>query len=729
MEKPFKMLFLLAFTMLLAGGSIILTPARATTLESSTYYPIVYNSVGSGNYQNNTIFFSTYWINGTKYFSIGCNPSTKDIDIVQYDNLGYAEITRSYDIIAGGIGYQCSGVGNNAMLDYWNTIGVIFPIINNAGNLMVLSWNSTAWIEGNNGITVLTNNYIVNGITTIPQYVSISKPMNPSVYNTNTGGGGYITEITTTGFTFAVSYQNATDSAQWVHWSFYDLDDGTNTTGKYFKWDAGMTDISRTYVTLSGQNCFSSTNCIFDMLYQGKTAYNGNRLGVYVREVGYDLWGHTVNDKGLWGIDSAINFMSGQLSNVDWWRYFTEYPFTEQKIYIHATTPYRTLAYIEYGAGWSYLTEGSINMNANSGLQASPLELPLTNGADCAVGGDWWNTYGYIIPNRTSDHVYLNMKMVLGTNSSCGAQCQVSSYYDIFINNYNNASQNVSIIGNSDSTTSPQTYSTTDKYFFDIPLNGTIAQGMTNITVKLKWSYGASTVCYTNKAGSDYHTVLDAIPYDFGKTVSTAGINPYGQWDLFITQSNIGETEGFFLITNTTTGGFTRTYTRGVDKYGVQAIQSACICNDWVTVQTNATTATRTRSCIPAVCAPEYQQYTNYSGGVTTTTVSAGNNITGGVPSNVFDPIVELRPAGDTSAIYTLADFLISTFMLSLYVAIAVAGFIAFKLGNSMVVFGIVMLVFILGYTIIGLFPIWFVLIFGVISAIVIAKMVGIIGG
>lgn len=583
-----KLPIFLAFLFVFALFSI--SAVTATTLESSIYNPITFGTDIPSD--SSDIFFSTRQLNATKYFSIGCRRDIGNLTITQYDSYGTREYQREYDT-------DCFSVGQNANLERMTTLGVWFPVLMKNGTLDIYTFNSTKWIEGYDGIGYMTN--VATGVSLTPSVISVSEEMNPAIYAGEVDADS----------TFAVTYESG--GAMYVKWDFWDIENGIASSANTHIWSTpSLSSISNAHVVLTGQNCFAYDTCLFHFIFQGRTIQNTNRNGIYVREMGYDFFGYSKTDMGLIGIDSAIGFSSGQISGIDWWGYFTEYPFTENKIYLHVQNPSgdRILSYILYEPPWSYVSEGSLNFDGNTGLQEKAQEIPIIVNADC--GNNNYTIASAIIENMTMDNLYFNLESSIG-QIACGAGVSCNKYaeYEIFVGNAQNMSQNVST-GLLQTSTFAQlmAYDTKSWLSYNLALNGTIGTGDRNITIKASyWDSNYPRVCKSNQI-TYFYPFLDALP---------------SSYRLYITESNQGESESYLFWQNLTQPATIYYRFRSINTgfNGLQTIQSGCICNDWVSGSCyNTTHRTQARSCVPALCSSTTQRIVDPTCNVVTTTTA-----------------------------------------------------------------------------------------------------------
>jgi hypothetical protein len=141
--------------------------------------------------------------------------------------------------------------------------------------------------------------------------------------------------------TFAFGYKHG--DRYYIHYDFYDLESGfTNTSPSPFPGEAsgitidfsiGLSDVRKFYIIPTYGRCFYWNDCLFHVLFEGRSVQNDNRYGIYVREIHRSpLWGYEFVDRGVIGIGDSIGFANGRMNIINWY-YTCQYPEFCDKIY------------------------------------------------------------------------------------------------------------------------------------------------------------------------------------------------------------------------------------------------------------------------------------------------------------------------------------------------------------------------------------------------------------
>jgi hypothetical protein len=102
--------------------------------------------------------------------------------------------------------------------------------------------------------------------------------------------------------------------------------------------------------------------------------------------------------------------------------------------------------------------------------------------------------------------------------------------------------------------------------------------------------------------------------------------------------------------------------------------------------------------------------------------------IPAGIPTNYSQPIVNVTELEEMGIGWTASFF--TPFFISTLFLLIVSGYLAVKAKtNAGMVFGISAIVLTLIYTIIGIYPVWFGVVFIIIAAFIVAKLLGVLGG
>lgn len=643
------------------------------TEEESRWRDWVYSGIQPKGY----VFFSTLFMNESKYFVIYGDGNYYKVS--RFDSHGVLEETRSYDY-----GYS-NMVGNSLNLNWGDVVLIPVVIYDSGGStvdyqhiLGLLVWNVSDYIAGNHGITI----YQITPVEYYSpertyDYVSISNIMSK---------GAYPSGILDNNQTIAVTYKDVTYGYHYIVYDFYDLENYQLTLSslKKVRWDAGLSDIKRAYVYASQGNCFQYTDCVFQIVFEGRSEQNDNRYGIYVREGRKGAFGWEWTDKGLIGFETSTGFET-QISGIDYWTTQHHYDYLSHKIYLKAIQGNnRIYAWVKFTPTWTYLSEGSFNVYSNGFVYKAQI-LPYVGDVDLLTPGGYYctgkqykityyNTTGmtdYIyltirsLPSVSDVHVYVKGEIVDSYNSSITQTFSDFWYYpdgEVAVTRY-------SIPGGS---------------------------GVYNITVSIVF-YGGNA-CW----GGTGRISVDVLPNAFTSTFSDFTFNsiPF----FFPTVDVQGDIEAF-SITLYVPG--TLRLIDNVNYFGVQTVSYACRCTDWVSQGCyNSTHELWTRTCNPAGCSDETMFVENpecsvyYVPPVTTTTIPQ-------IPLLNVSEVAELYNITDTKvlAFMTMISLFTTPIFIASIILVGIVGYIGFKAGKIPAVIAALVLFFI--YVFLGIYPIW----------------------
>jgi len=644
------------------------------------------------------VFFSSLFMNESKYFVIYGDGGY--IRISRFDQYGTLEDTRSYHY--GG----SLMVGNSVNLN-WGEI-ILSPVViydsayttpEQQHQLGLLIWNVTDYLAGNSGLTIEKFTPISSySPSRVYDYISISNVMSK---------GAYPSGIVDNNQTVAMTYYDVVDGKFYVVWDFYDLENYQFTISKLKRanWDTGLSDIKRVYVYATQGNCFQYTDCVFHIIFEGRSSQNNNRYGIYVREGRKGAFGWDWTDKGLIGFETSIGFQT-QTSGIDYWTFQHHYPFLDNKIYFRAIqNGKRIVAWVKFTPTWTYLYEGSLNVYSNAFTYSSQ----NLNGSTASV----------FIPSQSITCTGLNYTLNMYNLTDMHDYLYLTVHGKVASHEYEATYvyQRVTIVDAFNSTASV-TYE--DYWSWDTLVSGYEGRGITrhqlpdgsgvyNVTVEIAYYYPPSDCL------SDVGTVVandifaDTSSYTLGGWEFET--NPF----FFVTSDVQGDIEAFSLYSD----GGDIIYIRNTDKFGIQTVSYACRCTDWVSQGCyNSTHELWTRTCSPPACSDESMFYYNDACSVvypTTTTVTVV-------------PQVPLLNTSEFAELYNITDpkilafmSMISLFTTPIFIAtvilISIVAYVAYKAGKvPSVITGIILLII---YTLLGIYPVWVGIILVIIAGFI----------
>jgi len=134
--------------------------------------------------------------------------------------------------------------------------------------------------------------------------------------------------------TFAIGYKYG--GRYYIQYDFYDLDSGSTGGGKTIDFSVDLSDVKKFYIIPTYGRCFQWNDCLFHVLFEGRSAQNNNRYGIYVREIHYNpRWNeYEFVDRGIIGFNESTGFANNQIPGIIDWYYTCHYPKFCDKIFI-----------------------------------------------------------------------------------------------------------------------------------------------------------------------------------------------------------------------------------------------------------------------------------------------------------------------------------------------------------------------------------------------------------
>lgn len=701
-----KTSFLLILSLLVALSSFpILARATATTeYSNSEFYPIEFTSLPKA-FNTSYIFFSTGFMNETKYFAIGdvSNATSNLTAIYRFDSFGSYEDYDYYNFSENGTRMI---YGNDINLFGWTSSEVIVvPTVDfYNGTVYLLAINLTKYAEDEDPFTVYNT-----GLT-----ASTASKQGETSISTFMTAGAYIEGIVEIGnFTLGIAYYDG--SNHYIAWDFYDpsIDNFDLADIKTLDWDTGLTDITKVYLLSSEGNCFYYDDCIFHIVFEGKSSQNSDREGIYVREIREsDVFGYDFRDKGLIGYTSPTGF-EVETEGISYWTMSNSYPFLVRKIYqqvIQGSGRYYVYDYFD--VDWSRQAY-SVGLNHGSGnntaFQYNAQNFTNIYDISNVTYKKYFTTNITSVDLKQTEYAYLIIQNYLYCDYDSTPHepddpnwIQSENYVKVTDAYNSSITQTYYLRGNSLSCTSGDT-TRTEKLFVRVPLfSGSTTY---NITVNSSNQGGWLPNGYSNTLQKVYLDVLD--------DVTTLGWkeNPL----FFVTEDNQGEVDSYnfyqYNYTYSTVYGDFNT-----SAFGIQTVRFACVCNEWSeSVYYNTTHYYKTRSCIPSGCNDEFWWIYN--------TTSGGEDILTpdweeGVNDTYKNPLLPGFLVSDDTALGKLVNSVNSALFFYTAVLIGLGGFVSFKFGGNHkgVVFIIILLLGVLLGAYWQIYPLWIPIILGVIG-------------
>jgi len=535
-------------------------------------------------YQNGYTFFSAKFMNESKYFLIYPD-SSGYVNVNRFDRYGVLEEARNCSI---GVPY--GQVIGNSYSAFGKYVFIPFKKGRDPKGTGILFWNVTDYLNGTCGFK---SNYFYrvneeNDTSKTPYTeLAISNYMTKGAYPSG------IVEISD--LTFALAY--ASDSGDLkLGWDFVGINTTTNEiiyntlTKKEITWDSGLSDVQKFYVTASEGYCYYYSDCIFQIIFEGRSAQNDDRYGIYIREVRKGTFGWEFKDIGLVGFDEPYGFIAGQISGIDWWALGMQ-SFNWHRLYFRAKQGNdRIVAFIQFDEYWNYIEEKRLNRPETNALG------PGIEGITETIGNSKYAKFDMV--NLTnSDHTYI--KFGASHWDGNGIYHGIAIYFRYHVYDaFNSSKHYVSSIWMKGC---GYAYSCSVKGMIRVDI--TFEANLYNISLEVYTYVG--TYRYPTQTVSAYLDIFD----DYSN----------GLPNLMITEDSVYPLEAYAIYMP----GYS--YYNGVNKFGIQVVKESCICSEWVDQGCyNSTHGYMTRTCSPPNCDSQIKFYLNSSCGVTPPTCGNG---------------------------------------------------------------------------------------------------------
>ena len=277
------------------------------------------------------IFFSAAYLNESKYFVLGTSPGPYYQDCVAVLRYSSTCFQEDYRFIAcSSVSHPYLTIGNTY---FWFGGDDLLIPTHEFNSITLLRFNMTDYIAGGGGQWVYASgNPLISPVSIWDRnFLSVGSIMTR----------GYYTDMEAT-LSFPLIYYSSSADAK-LCYDFYDLDthQATPENMKCIDYGTGMSDVRKVYVLPTHGHCFRWSDCLFHIIYEGRSQQNYNRYGIYAREVRRGLFGYEFYDLGILPLTSdTIGFQNPQyVGLVDWWYFPANYPQFNTKFYAFLIQP------------------------------------------------------------------------------------------------------------------------------------------------------------------------------------------------------------------------------------------------------------------------------------------------------------------------------------------------------------------------------------------------------
>ena len=632
------------------------------------------------------LFISTYYLNETRYFLFSYDTSNQRIVNIRLNSFGNIEDTRYYSILPICVDYSYGQDINFWYKDQWL---FLYNGVGGCNHLSLIKFNVTDYATNGNssGLSafVIAANVVMDG-----NLFSIGSIMSK----------GYYTDMVAN-TSFPVIYQT-TDGKIYIAYDFYDLDNANFTPSniKTIEISTGMSNVKKLYVIPTNGNCFQWSNCLFHVLYEGNSSQNGNRYGIYVREVHKGFFGYEFADRGIMALTSDSTGFMDYVPGIDKWFYTQAYPYMANRIYYRAIQGNNRIVFVQQYdlPTWVKIDEQNINYHDNNALAPYAINLWSTTligyGAGCS-GGTFSNST-WINGTKLYKNFYLGGTVYTSACAYTGCSATLTvKIYDYY---------NGTLIGTA--TCSATTPSSSSGSSASTPCFSKISlpENISLYNISLTYSASGSGCAWT--WASVYHDVIGS-QSKFTVTLASNGVEAFAV-------SPVGEGTGYFM-------------------YQVPS-ETACICSEWSYRGCyNSTNDYWTRTCSPVGCDVEIKFGVNESCSATapTTTTTIGPSPIPGAPPgvgytgglfNLTGIALQLNITGSALVGIAILDRILSLAGIATLIVIALTALVGYYTKSGQVA-AIVALLMVMLFTIIGFYPWWFGIVFIIIAGLIVTIM------
>ena len=638
------------------------------------------------------IFLSTSYLNESKYFVLGTAPGSSSQDCVAVLRYSSTCFQEDYRVVA------CSSV-THPYLTFGNTYfwfggdDLLIPIYE-LNSITLLRLNITDYIAGGGGQWVYDSSnpliysvYIPNG-----NLLSVGFVMTK----------GYYTDMEAT-LSFPLIYYSNSSNAK-LCYDFYDLSthQATRDNMKCIDYGTGMSDVRKVYVLPTHGHCFRWSDCLFHIIYEGRSQQNANRYGIYAREVRRGLFGYEFYDLGILPLTSdTIGFQNPQyVGLVDWFYYPANYPELNTKFYafliqpdgrrVIAVLPFEIPSYVIYSGNVQIVNViGSNAFVTNARNIVSVLEAP--------------NVYWL---NNTAIGNINNKTYVTGVAQLFNYGSGRTIYFYVIFNFYNSTNPEINF-----------TYSKVFNRSVGYGENVFIPLGVMEIPIPYGFGeYNISIQAYTPSAYVIYR--LHNMSFDVLSEKSRIAVTP---------STSVAEAFMVHPIDY---------YDTGVRNFILQfPLEEVCICSEWIFEGCyNSTHSYMTRTCSPPRCSDEIYIYYNgtcLEAYVPPTTLPPPAPPIPGIPPvgygggifNLTGTAQELNITGYALVGIALIDRILSLAGIATLLTILLGTLVGYYTKSGLAS-AVTVLLCVLMFTILGFYPWWLGVVFIIIAGFIIATMI-----
>ncbi|MEM0265574.1 MAG: hypothetical protein QXP13_06280 [Candidatus Methanomethylicia archaeon] len=618
----------------------------------------------------NCAMFNTKVINETKYFLI-CDGSGVYV-IARINEFGILEeqvsIPRSYPFVFSPTTLQIGNI-------------VYIPCIRN-NMIGVCTFNVSRYIENvSDSLSYREIGFLRSGVGNDPiyaRYISISPVISKNLYPSK-----YANMITIGDFTVAFVV-NLTK----IYFNFLDPFTNNFSTSdiRVIDFSGGLTDVKRAYVIPSNNFCMFSNDCFLHVVFEGRSAQNSNRYGIYVREIRYGTFGWEFIDKGIIGFDTSIGF-DVQIPGVyDWFMNPTS-PATFNKIYLRVIQDDKII--YAYYTLKNYILDQAVGLNYGLTNNTVFLKSKVINFTRYTQDSDVWYEYTGTIDASASPYLYFYYRLsmlVIGAPRSV-----------VIDGIFNFTKDNISVVKTArlfyQSFYSSGGYSYDGELKLDSPFDGEF-----NVTIKV------------------YQVTA---PIEFGVNMYYDVVNMYNdRYTWYAIENNRYETEDYVIYP----------YAAGrVSNLRLRLFSSGCVCTEWSDwYRYNSTHMYRYRYCYPAECSDlSYQFMLNETAPTQPPTQPPTYPTL--PPVNYTFNYTEIAERYNITGVPLIGLYVLSGLVSPIgiaFIIITVISVLASRYGGIPLGILTAMMLLIL-FSVIGLIPFWIFLILIMISALIFAYFVG----
>jgi hypothetical protein len=702
MKAKYILIFGLMFFILL---SVVNAQIYYTDFSNTSYKDLCFVNIRQYpyGYLDTFAFISTKYLNETRYFVFAISHDTSygtNYYIVRrYDSFCNLEDVRTAASTGGCTGNVVPQIGNTYF--WFGGDDLLIPIYDSCGGRVeLLRFNVTNYVSGGGGGQWIYdyNNYLF--------YQAPCSDGNRLSLGTIMSKGYYTDMVANLGLPLVM----ATSNQITVCYDFYDLENhvATKSNMKCIQ-TGGASDIKKVYVLPSGGYCFQWKDCLFHVIYEGRSSQNNNRYGIYVREIHKGFFGYEYADRGFIPLTSdTVGFVNDYIVGITkWWYYPGNYPELVQRIYALVITPSgeRKIAYLVFDIPSYYIiNEQVINYHDNNALAPYARNLWNTTliGYGSGCSGGTFSSSTWVNGTKLYKNFYLGGTVYTSAcaYSSCGATLTVKIY------DYYNGTLIGTATCSADAPSSTSGSSASTPCFSKISL----PENISLYNISLTYTAGGSGCGWT--WANVYHDIIGSNSR-LAVTMAPNGI------------------EAFMVHPFGENGFSDRNFTYQVPS------QTACICSDWTYRGCyNSTNDYWTRACYPAGCSDEIkfgvnESCSNVTAATTTTTTTIGPAPIPGAPPgagytgglfNLTGVAMDLNITGPALVGIAIIDRILSLAGIATFISIAVGVALGYITKNGHVA-AIGILLSVIFFTLIGFYPWWFGIVFIIIAGLIVTIM------